>query len=87
MESVRKAEILAYLCRVPDACARDVADELGLSLPAAGMRLLRLARAGLATRTFDRLQGCYFHAISPKGRARLQFLREELSDASTDQRT
>jgi DNA-binding MarR family transcriptional regulator len=75
MANLLKAEILAFLCRVPDACARDVAEEFGLSLPAAGMRLLRLARAGLATRTFDSRHSCYFHAISPKGRARLQFFR------------
>ncbi len=72
-----KGDILHYLCRVPDASAADVGASLGLSLPAAGMALLRLTRAGLVCRTFDPHTQCYYYALTDKGRARLQFLQQE----------
>ena len=64
---------LAYLARVPDASAADLAAALGLSLPAAGMLLLRLNRSGLASRAFDEHNGVHCYAITAKGRARLEF--------------
>jgi DNA-binding MarR family transcriptional regulator len=73
MEVVRKAASLAYLARVPDASAADLADALGLSLPAAGMLLLRLTRSGLVSRVFDQHHGVHCYAITVKGRARLEF--------------
>jgi DNA-binding MarR family transcriptional regulator len=76
MASEQRSAILAYLARVPDACAADLADALGFSLPAASMHLLRLTRSGLARRTFDPRHGRYFHEITAKGRERLKFLQE-----------
>ncbi len=78
MASQQRVAFLAYLARVPDASAADLADALGLSLPASGMHLLRLTRSGLARRTFDSRQGCYFHAITIKGQQRLAFLQKGL---------
>jgi DNA-binding MarR family transcriptional regulator len=72
----QKGTILAYLTRVPDATAAELAEALDLSLPAAGMALLRLTRSGLVSRVFDRRHGCHCYAVTPKGRARLEFLRE-----------
>lgn len=69
-----KVEILRYLAQVPDAPASEVADALATSLPAIGMGLLRLWRSGLASRAFDVTQGVYYYSITPKGRARVQYL-------------
>jgi hypothetical protein len=68
-----KADILNVLSRVPDASAADVAASLGVSLPAAGMTLLRLVRGGLACRTVDPNAQWYSYALTAKGRARLDF--------------
>ena len=68
-----KRNILRYLAKVPDASAPDVAAEFGVSLPAAGMGLLRLARSGLVARAFDSQRRCLFYALTPKGQARLDF--------------
>ncbi len=70
-----KLDMIDYLSQVPDASTADVAASLGLSLPAAGMGLLRLVRSGLAGRTFDLHDQCYYYALTGKGRARLQFLQ------------
>lgn len=72
-----KGNIMHFLSRVPDAPAADVAAGLGVSLPAAGMALLRLTRGGLVCRTFDPHTQCYYYALTDKGRARLQFLQQE----------
>jgi DNA-binding MarR family transcriptional regulator len=72
-----KADILHVLSGVPDASAADVAASLGVSLPAAGMTLLRLARGGLACRTFDPHAQWYSYALTEKGRARLDFFEAE----------
>lgn len=69
-----KSRILRYLVTVPDASATDVAVTLRLSLPAAGMSLLRLARSGLVAKKFDVERRCLFYAITPKGQGRLKFL-------------
>ncbi|MFQ5972404.1 MAG: MarR family transcriptional regulator [Alphaproteobacteria bacterium] len=65
--------ILRYLATVPDASATEVAEALEMSVPAAGMALLRLARSGLAVRSSDPGRGCLFYALTPKGKARLAF--------------
>ena len=75
-----KADILHFLSRVLDASAADVAASLGVSLPAAGMTLLRLVRGGLACRTFDPDAQWYSYALTAKGRARLDFF--EAQDAT-----
>jgi DNA-binding MarR family transcriptional regulator len=75
MASAQRLAILDHLSRVPDACAEDLGKTLGLTMAAAGMQLLRLTRAGLVTRSFDAQDGCYFHALTPKGRQRLAYLR------------
>jgi DNA-binding MarR family transcriptional regulator len=77
LPSVGKAAILAFLAGVPDACAVDLATEFDLSLAAAGMRLLRFARAGLVHRTSDPDDGVYFYALTEKGRQRLAYLTGE----------
>lgn len=69
-----KSRILRYLVTVRDASATDVAVTLRLSLPAAGMALLRLTRSGLVAKTFDEERRCLFYALTPKGQARLKFL-------------
>ena len=71
---MEKVAILRYLAQVPDAPASEVADALTTSLPATGMALLRLVRSGLASRTLDLTRGVYYYAITPKGRARVQYL-------------
>jgi MarR family len=68
-----KADILHFLSRVPGASAADVTASLGVSLPAAGMTLLRLVRGGLACRTVDPHAQWYSYALTDKGRARLDF--------------
>ncbi len=70
-----KLGILTYLVGVPDATAADVGHALGLSLPAAGMMLLRLARGGLVVRTVDPQGHCYYYSLTPRGRARLDYFR------------
>ena len=70
-----KLDMITYLSHVPDASTADVATSLGLSVPAAGMSLLRLVRSGLAGRTFDPQDQCYYYALTDKGRGRLQFLQ------------
>jgi len=75
MASDQRRAILAYLTGVSDACAVDVADALGMSLPAAGMQLLRLTRNGLVSRVFDRRDGVHSYSLTPKGQARLEFFR------------
>jgi len=75
MASDQRRTILAYLTEVPDACAADLADAIGMSLPAAGMQLLRLTRNGLVSRVFDRRYGVHSYGLTPKGRARLEFFR------------
>jgi len=74
--SEQRLAVLAYLAYGSDASAADLADALGLSLPAAGMHLLRLTRSGLVHRTFDHREDRYFHSISAKGLARLRFLKK-----------
>jgi DNA-binding MarR family transcriptional regulator len=69
-----KVAILSYLAHVPDAPASELASALAASLPATGMGLLRLVRSGLASRAFDVNLGVYYYAITPKGRARVQYL-------------
>ena len=69
-----KLAILRCLAQVPDAPASEVADALGASLPAAAMSLLRLVRSGLASRALDVTRGVYYYRITPKGRARVQYL-------------
>ncbi len=68
-----KLHLLRYLATVPDATAEGVAAALGMSLPAAGVALLRLARAGLVSRTFDPHQSRLFYALTQKGQARVDF--------------
>lgn len=74
-----KVAILTYLAQVPDAPASGVADVLAASLPATGMGLLRLVRSGLAARALDVTQGIYYYTITPKGRARVQYLSSRAS--------
>jgi len=72
-----KGDVLHSLSQVSDASAPDVGAGLGLSLPAAGMALLRLTRSGLVRRTFDPQAQCYTYALTDKGRARLAFFEAE----------
>src|SRR5207245_625613 len=69
-----KVEILRHLVQVPDAPASELASALAASLPAMGMGLLRLVRSGLASRALDVNRGVYYYSITPKGRARVQYL-------------
>jgi DNA-binding MarR family transcriptional regulator len=68
-----KVALLIYLRTVVDASAREVADALDLSLPTAGMALLRLLRSGLANRTWDPKRGVFFYSITPRGQARVNY--------------
>lgn len=72
----RKLTILKLLVRVPDASATEIAATLDLTLPAAGMALLRLNRNGLVARTRNTEEGRYFYSLTPKGAARLRVLDE-----------
>ena len=72
----RKLAILKLLARVSDASAADIAAGLGLTLPAAGMALLRLTRNGLIARTYDAEQDRLFYSLTPKGAARLRVLEQ-----------
>jgi len=73
-KTMDKVALLMYLAQVPDAPASEVADELAVSLPATGMGLLRLWRSGLVSRALDVTHGVYYYSITPKGRARVQYL-------------
>jgi DNA-binding MarR family transcriptional regulator len=75
----RKALLLHHLAQVPDAAAGEVAAAAGISLPAAGMALVRLVRAGLATRAWDPHRRSYFYSISPRGEARVKFFSDRRS--------
>ncbi len=68
-----KLAILRHLAQVPDATASDVADALEAALPAAGMALLRLVRAGLVDRALDVDRGAFCYRITRKGRDRLLY--------------
>ncbi len=70
-----KIKILSYLDGVTDASAAEVAEALGATLPATGMSLLRLNRAGLVARAWDPNRGCHYYSLSPRGMARLKFLQ------------
>ncbi len=72
-----KGDIMHYLSQVSDTSAVDVGASLGLSLPAAGMALLRLTRSGLLCRTWDPQAQCYTYALTAKGYARLAFFEAE----------
>ncbi len=72
-----KGDVMHYLSQVSDASATDVGASLGLSLPAAGMALLRLTRSGLVRRTFDPQAQWYTYALTDKGDARLAFFEAE----------
>ena len=73
----RKLAILKLLARVSDAAAADIAAALSLTLPAAGMALLRLTRNGLIARTYDTKQNRLFYSLTPKGATRLRVLEED----------
>ena len=70
-----KIRILSYLDGITDASAAEVAEALGTTLPATGMSLLRLNRAGLVARAWDPHRGCHFYSLTPRGTARLTFLQ------------
>jgi DNA-binding MarR family transcriptional regulator len=65
--------LLSYLASALDATAADVAAVLELSLPAAGMLLLRATRSGLVGRIWDADQQCFLYGLTEKGRARITF--------------
>jgi len=68
-----KLSLLTYLTDVADASVAEVAGALERPLPATCMALLRLVRQGLASRSWDRRHRTYFYAITPRGRARVNY--------------
>ena len=68
-----KHALVGLLACQPDLDARSVAHELGCTLAAAGMLLLRLTRHGLIQRAFDPQDRVYFYNLTAKGRARLAY--------------
>ena len=68
-----KFAVLEYLAKVPEASAPTVATALALSVPAAGMQLLRCVRGCLASRSWDPRTGTYIYAITSRGQARVKF--------------
>jgi DNA-binding MarR family transcriptional regulator len=68
-----KHALVGLLACQPDLDARSVAHELGCTLAAAGMLLLRLTRHGLIQRAFDPEDQVYFYSLTAKGRARLAY--------------
>ena len=72
-----KMAILEHLAQASEATAADVASALGVTLAASGVGLLRLVRAGLASRTLDLDRGVFYYTLTPKGRARLDYLSSE----------
>lgn len=77
-----KPELLAYLTRVGDANAREVAEAFGLPCPAAAMALLRLTRQGLVARRLDPESAMYWYALTEQGEKRLAYFRS-LEDATS----
>ncbi len=71
----RKLSVLKLLVR-GEASAPAIATALNLTVPAAGMALLRLSRNGLVARMRDTEQRCHFYSLTPKGAARLRVLDE-----------
>ena len=68
-----KQELLDYLADAGEAGIADVTSALGVTPPAAGMALLRLLRQGLIARYLDPHRPNYWYALTPKGRARLDY--------------
>lgn len=71
-----KHDLLAYLARVQQEDALEVACAFGVSYEAAAMALLRLVRQGLAARYLDSDSRLYWYELTPKGETRLDFLRQ-----------
>ena len=71
-----KRELLEHLAEVEEADAQEVAAAFGVHYPAAAMALLRLVRQGLAARSIDPHREMYWYALTDRGQARLEYLRE-----------
>ncbi len=77
-----KRNLLAYLARVDEADAQDVASAFEARYAVAAMGLLRLVRQGLATRQRD-ARGVYRYQVSERGQSRLTYLLERAAPSVT----
>ena len=71
-----KFDLLEFLDHQPSAGLTEVAAAFDVSSPAAGMALLRLLRQGLVARYLDPERPLYWYALTPKGQARLDYLKQ-----------
>ena len=75
-----KIQLLECFDSNEHADAGEVASVMGMSYSASAMALLRLVRQDLASRYQDLDTQLYVYELTPKGRERLKFLRDELID-------
>lgn len=77
-----KRELLAFLARVGEARADDVASAIGVRYAVAAMGLLRLVRQGLAERSRHDERSVYLYRLSERGRTRLRYFQERSQSAA-----
>ena len=70
-----KLELMHFLAEAEEASMTDIAEQFDVTLATAGMALLRLNRQALATRFLDADEGGYVYELTPRGLARLRYLR------------
>jgi Mn-dependent DtxR family transcriptional regulator len=75
---VTKLDALNRLATSHDLTAGALAEELGTSMEASGMMLIRLLRQGLVERELD--AGIFMYNLTPKGHARCVFLNAQTSE-------
>lgn len=77
-----KRDLLAFLARVGEASADDVASAIGIRYAVAAMALLRLVRQGLAERSRRDERSVYRYRLSERGRTRLRYFQERSPSAA-----
>ena len=76
-KTIDKIQLLEYLDSNEHADADEVASVMEMSYSASAMALLRLVRQDLASRYQDLDTQLYVYELTPKGEARLNYLRDE----------
>ncbi len=75
-----KIQLLEYLDSNESIDADEVASVMQMSYSASAMAMLRLVRQDLASRYLDLDTQLYVYELTPKGEARLDYLRDEEMD-------
>jgi DNA-binding MarR family transcriptional regulator len=70
-----RLELMRFLAAAEEVSATDVAAQFDVALATAGMALLRLTRQALVARFLDAEDGGYVYELTPRGLARLRYLR------------